>query len=228
YITFLNKFSIETKRELPVIISKNTNPSVINLLENNCLNENEDLEVRVNSIKALGKIGGKKHLEIMRELSYSKNPHIYNSAYESYIKIRKKLDLEEAYQDVESPAEMIFEKNKIEEMIQEKTFYSVKIFKNSPEIAEIEGTIVKLGPISGLIFYILARNAIFKRPYTIDYIARKLESIDIYISRERIKDRIKDIRKKIRFALGDKIDEYKLVENIRKYGYKINALVKVE
>ncbi|NVM01285.1 MAG: hypothetical protein HWN67_03050, partial [Candidatus Helarchaeota archaeon] len=77
----------------------------------------------------------------------------------------------------------------------------------------------------GLIFYLIAVNAQIYKPINIDYIASKLDANGIYIDRNRIKCRIADIRRKIREKLKDRVDPYFLIENVRRFGYRINASV---
>jgi len=227
FINLFGSLNLETRKALPVILSNNINSPGMRELENICMNESEDLAVRVNSIGALGKVGSRRHLILLRGLSTGKDPRIYNPAYDAYITIKKKLDFEEGYISPLSIDEESSEAGEFDEILNGKPVYDVKIFRDSPEIVKIEEVIVNLGPVCGFIFCLLARNAIFKKPYTIDYIARKLEEANLYISRDRIKDRIKDIRNKIHETLSGRINEYKLVENIRKYGYKVNAIVEI-
>jgi len=226
-IKLLNSFSNETRKSLPLILSNTHNVTSVRILEENCLYEKEDKMVRLNSIKALAKLGSRRHLVLLSGLFSHRDPDIYNVAYKSYVRIKKRLDFEGVYGSVMSLREFENGKESIEDAVNKKMVFDVKIFRDSPEVVEIEDIKVNLGPVCGYIFCLLARNAVFKKPYSIDYIARKLEQANLYVSRERIKDRIKDIRNKIHQSLNGRINEYLLVENIRKYGYRLNAMVQI-
>ena len=101
------------------------------------------------------------------------------------------------------------------------------LYKDMKEIIEVENVVIKLGLVSGLIFFLIAVNTTNCKPINIDSIVSKLDENGIYIQKIRIKGRIADIRKKIKAKFGEKINPHFLIENIRKYGYRINASVKI-
>lgn len=185
------------------------------------------VSVKRRAIEAAGEIGDINIIPILKELSVDNNPEIYNSAFTALKKIERKNAFEERYllktdiREIEVD-EQILDYDFIDE---EKKFPKVKIYEDNKEIVEVENVMINLGPISGLIFYLIAVNARIDKPINIDNIVSKLKDNGIYIDRNRIKCRIADIRKKIELKLKDKVDPYFLIENVRRFGYRINASV---
>ncbi|MCK4966521.1 HEAT repeat domain-containing protein, partial [bacterium] len=190
----------------------------------------ESVVMKKKAIEAIGEVGDNHIIPMLKELSVDSNPDIYNSAFTALKKIERRSAFEESYLLKADIREVNITEEEIDTLLfdEEKRFPKVKIFKDNKEVIEVEYVMINLGPISGLIFYIIATNARIDRPINIDVISAKLDENSIFIDKTRIKGRIAAIRKMMREKLGDKVDPYFLIENVRRFGYRLNASVSIE
>ncbi len=190
----------------------------------------ESVVMKKKAIEAIGEVGDNHIIPMLKELSVDSNPDIYNSAFTALKKIERRSAFEESYLLKTDIREVNITEEEIDTLLfdEEKRFPKVKIFKDNKEVIEVEYVMINLGPISGLIFYIIATNARIDRPINIDVISAKLDESSIFIDKTRIKGRIAAIRKMMREKLGDKVDPYFLIENVRRFGYRLNASVSIE
>ena len=193
-------------------------------------NPEEQVKVKSKAIEAVGEIGDKNVIPVLKELSVDENPEIFNPAFSALKKIEKRSAFEERYimrtdlREVEVEDELVgstFYK-------EEKKFPKVKIYRDNKDIIEIENVVINLGPISGLVFYLIAVNTRVDKPINIDTLSKKLNEFGFYIDKNIIKGRIAYIRKKIIQKMKDKVDPHFLIENVRKFGYRINASITIE
>ncbi len=220
---------IETKKNIISAISNTRDNQLLIPLLSLIKNDSEPVIVKRKAIEAIGELGDMNIVPLLKELSVEEDPEIYNSAFNAFKKIERRKAFEESY---------LFKTDIREIEIEEEVYYNgfpkkrktlpkVILYKDMKEIIEVENVVIKLGLVSGLIFFLIAVNTTNCKPINIDSIVSKLDENGIYIQKIRIKGRIADIRKKIKAKFGEKINPHFLIENIRKYGYRINASVKI-
>jgi len=104
----------------------------------------------------------------------------------------------------------------------------VIIHQEDHKSAVINGVRINFGAVSGRIFFYLAENSYLGNYHSIEEIRAYLESQNLYLDNSAVRNRISVIRRNIRNALEGRIDPHHIIENARRFGYRVNASVEIK
>ena len=215
------------KEYFPELLAKAGGKNSLGWLMNCARDEKLLLSVRSAAVAALKWQAGTEEIEFLQELINHPQPEIYDPAYAvlSTIKLRMRYDVK--IFAAETADEMAIDYLLELEPPPPAGVVRVAIHKDDPKTAVINGVNVKLGVVSGRIFYYLAKNSSLGRYHTSEEIRTYLERNDFYLDATAVRNRITDIRRTIRRALEGRIDPHRLIENARRFGYRMNAEVEI-
>ncbi|MFC1728757.1 NACHT domain-containing protein [candidate division KSB1 bacterium] len=213
---------------LPEILAKTGVQRAKSLLVNLIKNAQSSLRIRGAAISALKYCAGASDRQLLIELKDSDQKEIYDPAYEVLLEIDKRLQHDEKMYYTEHAEDMSLE------LLFDDEFESdigseprITLDENDRRSAVINGTKIHFGPVSGRIFYFLAKNSGLGKYHTVEDIRSHLELLDLVLDDSAVRNRITDIRNRVRRSLEGRIDPGRLLENARRYGYRINADVEI-
>jgi hypothetical protein len=191
-------------------------------------NEQEALPVRSSAIRALQWQAGTEEIEFLQELLHHPQPEIYDPAYAVLSMIKQRIKYDTKIFAAETADTMAIDYLLDSEPLPPPGIVRIVIDEEDPKTAVINGVHVKLGTVSGRIFYYLAKNSSLGRYHTIEEIRTQLERQDFYLDDTSVRNRITDIRRTIQRILEGRVNPHQLIENARRFGYRMNAEVEIK
>jgi len=228
YIVLMHEAPEKLKPLFPELLAKSGTQKALGLLMNIIRDESNALAFRSAAVSALRWTAGPAERIFLEELRNSDVQEIYDPAYEALVEIDRRLEMEEKMLAAESADEMSIE------LLFDEEFEPapdapplVTVSGGDMKSADINGTRVNFGPVSGRIFYFLAKNAALGRYHSVGDIQEFMEAHDLHLDDSAVRNRINDMRSRIRRALEGRIDPTRLLENARRIGYRLNADVEI-
>jgi hypothetical protein len=212
----------------PEMITKTGSNKAAGFLMNVIQNKLYSLPVRGAAIQAFRRLADPEDKIFLEELINSIEPEIYDPAYEILMEIKKRASEDMKMFKAESADDVNIELLFDEEPAAVWSRPRVCLFRNDLPSAEINGVRIHFGPVSGRIFHFLAKNSNLGRYYNAADIRSHLEIQDLVLDDSSVRNRITDIRKRIQTALEGRVEPGLLLENARRFGYRINAEVEIK
>jgi len=219
----------ELRKYFPEMVGKTGTQHTLGFLMNLARDERNAPDVRGAAVAAMRWQAGPQEKVFLEELLNSPYPELYDPAYEILVDLRKRLKEDDKMLKAESAedlsVELLFDEEP-EAPVRGET--RIRLYESDRRSAAINGVRILFGPVSGRIFYFLAKNSTLGRYYSVRDIQAYLEIHDLVLDDASVRNRITDIRKRIQRALEGRVDPRRLLENARRYGYRINAGVEIE
>jgi hypothetical protein len=216
------------KRYFPELLAKAGGKNSLSFLMSLAHNEQEALPVRSSAIRALQWQAGTEEIEFLQELLHHPQPEIYDPAYAVLSMIKQRIKYDTKIFAAETADTMAIDSLLDSEPLPPPGIVRIVIDEEDPKTAVVNGVQVKLGTVSGRIFYYLAKNSSLGRYHTIEEIRTYLERQDFYLDDTSVRNRITDIRRTIQRILEGRVNPHQLIENARRFGYRMNAEVEIK
>lgn len=218
----------ELQKYFPELLAKSGTRRSLSFLMNLTQDESMPLELRSAALSAMQWQAGKEELPFLQERVNSDIPAIYDPAYRVLNLIKQRLQYDIKIFSAETAEEMALDYLMDEEkVLKTPGLARVIINQEDHKSAVINGVRIKFGAVSGRIFFYLAKNSSLGNYHTIEEIRAYLERQDLYLDNSAVRNRIADIRRNIRNALEGRVDPHYVIENARRFGYRVNASVEI-
>ena len=225
-IELFERMKKEYKIYFPELLARSGAVSALHFLMNIVQDESHDLILRSISLNAMEWVAGENEIEFLQELVQSDKKELYDTAYYVLESVRERKRYDAKIFAEETAGDMALDILMDDaKPVQSSRQVRVSVFEDDQKIVLINGIQVKLGAVSGKLFYFLAKNTTLGSYRSADEICEYLRRQDLYLEKSAVRNRIADIRKKIVKTLEGRIDAHYFLENARRFGYKINAKI---
>lgn len=227
-LDLFDKAKDEHRVHFPELLAKTNSRNSLSFLMNLIKDESQPLALRSEAISAMQWKARKDEVPFLQELNASNVPELYDPAYRVLDKLKRRLRDEEKIFAAENAEDIALDYLLDEdELIKSPLRPRIIINEDAQRSVIINNVRIKFGSVSGRIFFFLAKNSSLGSYYSIEDIRSYLERQDLYLDASSVRNRISDIRKNIVRSLEGRIDPHYLIENARRFGYRINADVEV-